>query len=651
MGVGMGTTNLFGHPAFKDGAFTSNDREVRRAAIGKSMRGIDLAAELNAEVFVFWGGREGTEVGAAKDPRDALERYREAVNVLVDYSESNGYGLRFGIEPKPNEPRGDIFLPTVGHALHFISTLDRPDLVGLNPEVAHETMAGLSFHHAVGQALWAGKLFHIDLNAQRIGRYDQDFRFGAEDLKENFLLVRLLERSGYSGPAPLRRARVPQREPRGRVGVRGRLHAHVHGAGGARARRSTSCRRSRRRSPPPARPTSRRPSVDGDEPDTLKAEADALDALAERGYYNERLDQLVVEVLMGLHTLDFWRLDGVGSVWLVGPTNGRTTGPSWPWRQCWSLAPAANAAVVDTRRPRARSGGVRNHAAGVLTSPCWRSTPASASAGRPRRSTARRSPTRRSATARASRLPGRGGRHRMPGGRRGDLGRADDRRRRRAPRADGDRPRRGAERRPRWTPDDHRRQHAAEQHSTVTVTVGSGSDPGAVREQPGGGGRREPARDESCAAPRGCRSSSSQRPLRIRQRRPGARAPGAVPLARKADLPDRRPAAAGAARHHGRAAQHRARPARRQRAEGRPPRRLSVRLALRSSRVLVFRVAGDDGDVVRVRLPCAWSGRGRAAAAAAAAAGGLSVTPAILEQTARRALSEPSSSPTRPTAS
>src|ERR1700754_1542974 len=200
MGVGMGTTNLFGHPAFKDGAFTSNDRRVRRAAIGKSMRGIDLAAELNAEVFVFWGGREGTEVGAAKDPRDALERYREAVNVLVDYSESNGYGLRFGIEPKPNEPRGDIFLPTVGHALHFISTLDKPDLVGLNPEVAHDTMAGLSFHHAVGQALWAGKLFHIDLTAQRIGRYDQDFRFGAEDLKEAFHLVRLLERAGYDGP-------------------------------------------------------------------------------------------------------------------------------------------------------------------------------------------------------------------------------------------------------------------------------------------------------------------------------------------------------------------------------------------------------------------------------------------------------------------
>src|ERR671912_2568941 len=200
LGVGMATTNLFGHPAFKDGAFTSNDRGVRRAAIGKALRSIDLGAELGGEVYVCWGGREGSEVGVAKDPRDALERYREAINTLVEYSERQGYGFRFALEPKPNEPRGDMFLPTVGHALHFITTLDRPDMVGVNPEVAHETMAGLSFTHAVGQALWAGKLFHIDLNAQRIGRYDQDFRFGAEDLKEQFLLVRLLENAGYAGP-------------------------------------------------------------------------------------------------------------------------------------------------------------------------------------------------------------------------------------------------------------------------------------------------------------------------------------------------------------------------------------------------------------------------------------------------------------------
>src|SRR3954464_12761802 len=200
LGVGMATTNLFGHAAFKDGAFTSNDRRVRRAAIGKAMRSIDVGAELGAEVYDFWGGREGVEAGVAKDPRDALDRYREAIDVLADYSVEQGYEMRFALEPKPNEPRGDIFLPTVGHALHFITTLQRPEMVGLNPEVAHETMAGLSFLHGVGQALWAGKLFHIHLNAQRIGRYDQDLRSGAEDVKEAFLLVRLLEQSGYDGP-------------------------------------------------------------------------------------------------------------------------------------------------------------------------------------------------------------------------------------------------------------------------------------------------------------------------------------------------------------------------------------------------------------------------------------------------------------------
>jgi xylose isomerase len=301
MGVGMGTTNLFGHAAFKDGAFTSNDRKVRRAAIGKSMRGIDLAAELNAEVFVFWGGREGTEVGAAKDPRDALERYREAVNVLVDYSESNGYGLRFGIEPKPNEPRGDIFLPTVGHALHFISTLDKPELVGLNPEVAHETMAGLSFHHAVGQALWAGKLFHIDLNSQRIGRYDQDFRFGAEDLKELFLLVRLLERSGYSGPRHFDAHAYRNENPEG-VWEFAAGCMRTYTALAERAAAFDELPQVKEALAAASAPDLAQPSVDGDDPEALKAEADALDALAARGYHNERLDQLVVEVLMGLHT-------------------------------------------------------------------------------------------------------------------------------------------------------------------------------------------------------------------------------------------------------------------------------------------------------------------------------------------------------------
>jgi xylose isomerase len=301
MGVGMGTTNLFGHAAFKDGAFTSNDRKVRRAAIGKAMRGIDLAAELSAEVFVFWGGREGTEVGAAKDPRDALERYREAVNVLVDYSESNGYGLRFGIEPKPNEPRGDIFLPTVGHALHFISTLDRPELVGLNPEVAHETMAGLSFHHAIGQALWAGKLFHIDLNAQRIGRYDQDFRFGAEDLKELFLLVRLLENAGYDGPRHFDAHAYRNENPEG-VWDFAAGCMRTYTALAERAKAFDELPQVKEALAAASAPELAQASVDGDDPDTLKTESDALDALATRGYYNERLDQLVVEVLMGLHT-------------------------------------------------------------------------------------------------------------------------------------------------------------------------------------------------------------------------------------------------------------------------------------------------------------------------------------------------------------
>jgi xylose isomerase len=299
MGVGMATTNLFGHPAFKDGAFTSNDRGVRRAAIGKAMRSIDLGAELGGEVYVFWGGREGTEVGAAKDPRDALERYREAVNVLVDYSERQGYGFRFAIEPKPNEPRGDIFLPTVGHALHFISTLERPDLVGLNPEVAHETMAGLSFYHAVGQALWAGKLFHIDLNAQDVGRYDQDFRFGAEDLKEAFLLVRLLERAGYSGPRHFDAHAYRNENPEGVWDfAAGCMRTYLALAG--KARHFDSLSEVQEALEAASALELGRASVEGDDPDTLKAESNALDALAQRGYFNERLDQLVIEVLLGV---------------------------------------------------------------------------------------------------------------------------------------------------------------------------------------------------------------------------------------------------------------------------------------------------------------------------------------------------------------
>jgi xylose isomerase len=300
LGVGMATTNLFGHPAFKDGAFTSNDRAVRRAAIGKAMRSIDLGAELGAEVYVFWGGREGTEAAVAKDPRDALERYREAIDVLADYVVDQGYELRFAIEPKPNEPRGDIFLPTIGHALHFIGTLSRPEMVGVNPEVAHETMAGLSFVHGVGQALWAGKLFHIDLNAQRIGRYDQDFRFGAEDLKEAFLLVRLLERAGYEGPRHFD-AHAYRNEDLDGVWEFAAGCMRTYRALAERARHFDSLPEVQEALAAAGAPELGSPSVDGDgSPETLKAEADRLDELASRGYANERLDQLLVDVLLGV---------------------------------------------------------------------------------------------------------------------------------------------------------------------------------------------------------------------------------------------------------------------------------------------------------------------------------------------------------------
>ena len=195
--VPMATTNLFSHPIFKDGAFTANDPEVRAFALQKTMHSIDLGVELGAETYVFWGGREGTEVEACRDPRSAIQRIREAMNFLCEYVRDQGYSLKFALEAKPNEPRSDIYFPTTGHMLHFIETLEHSEMVGVNPEVAHETMAGLSFIHGVGQAMEAGKLFHIDLNSQKIGRYDQDFRFGAEDPKQAFLLVRLLE--GTSG--------------------------------------------------------------------------------------------------------------------------------------------------------------------------------------------------------------------------------------------------------------------------------------------------------------------------------------------------------------------------------------------------------------------------------------------------------------------
>ena len=204
--IPMVTTNLFSAPVFKDGGFTSNDRQVRRYALRKALRQLDLGAELGAKTFVMWGGREGAEYDSAKDIQNALERYREGVNLFAQYVTDKGYDIRFAIEPKPNEPRGDILLHTVGHAMAFISTLEKPELFGVNPEVGHEQMAGLNFASGIAQALYQGKLYHIDLNGQRGIKYDQDLVFGHGDLYNAFALVDLLENGGpdggqaYTGP-------------------------------------------------------------------------------------------------------------------------------------------------------------------------------------------------------------------------------------------------------------------------------------------------------------------------------------------------------------------------------------------------------------------------------------------------------------------
>jgi xylose isomerase len=197
--VPMATTNLFSDPVFKDGAFTSNDAKVRGYALQKTMKAIDLGVEFGAKTYVFWGGREGTETDSSKNPLDAIKHSREAMNFLCEYTLDKKYDLRFALEAKPNEPRGDIYNPTTGHMLAFIATLDHPEMVGVNPEVAHEHMAGINFMHCVAQAWEAGKLFHIDLNDQYPGRYDQDLRFGSRDLKAAFFLVKFLEDVGYTG--------------------------------------------------------------------------------------------------------------------------------------------------------------------------------------------------------------------------------------------------------------------------------------------------------------------------------------------------------------------------------------------------------------------------------------------------------------------
>ena len=300
--VPMMTTNLFSHPVFKDGAFTANDRAVRRFALAKVARNLDLAAGLGAPVYVLWGGREGAESGAAKDVRAALDRYREALDVLCGYVREQGYDIRFAIEPKPNEPRGDILLPTIGHALAFINTLAEPDRVGLNPEVGHEEMAGLNFAHGLAQALWHGKLFHVDLNGQHGPRFDQDLRFGAGNLRGAFWAVDTLETLGYQGPRhfdykPPRTEDVAGVWETAAACMRNYLILRARAAAfraDPEVRQAIADARVEELAEPTLAP--------GEQLADLRAEQPDIEALAARGMAFERLDQLAMEHLLGIRS-------------------------------------------------------------------------------------------------------------------------------------------------------------------------------------------------------------------------------------------------------------------------------------------------------------------------------------------------------------
>ncbi|GHC96093.1 xylose isomerase [Nocardiopsis terrae] len=299
MAVPMVTTNLFTHPVFRDGGFTSNSRDVRRYALRKVIRNIDLAVSLGARTYVCWGGQDGAETEAGKDDHAALDRLREAFDLLCSYVLEQGYDLRFAIEPKPNEPRGDVLLPTVGHALAFINELEHPEMVGVNPEVGHEQMAGLNFAHGVAQALWAGKLFHIDLNGQRGVKYDQDLRFGAGDVKEAFFLVDLLERSGYEGPRHFD-FKPPRTEDMSGVweSAAGCMRNYLilrDRAAAFRADPAVATALAEARVPELAEPTL---SPGESVADLLREELD-LETAGRRGYHFERLDQLALEHLLG----------------------------------------------------------------------------------------------------------------------------------------------------------------------------------------------------------------------------------------------------------------------------------------------------------------------------------------------------------------
>jgi xylose isomerase len=300
LAIPMITTNLFTHPVFKDGGFTSNDRDIRRFALRKVLRNIDLAAELGAETFVCWGGREGAESDAAKDVRAALDRYKEAIDTCTGYIRDKGYQLRIAIEPKPNEPRGDILLPTIGHAIAFIDRLEHPEMVGLNPEVGHEIMAGMNFTHGISQALWCGKLFHIDLNGQHGAKYDQDLRFGAGDVKGAFFLVDLLEHGGYTGPRHFDFKPPRTEDPEDVwVSAAGCMRNYLILKEKALAFRADP---EVRRALTDSRVTElATPTLGaGETLDELRAEEFDPEKAATRGYHFERLDQLALDHLFGV---------------------------------------------------------------------------------------------------------------------------------------------------------------------------------------------------------------------------------------------------------------------------------------------------------------------------------------------------------------
>ncbi|WP_371403073.1 xylose isomerase [Kribbella sp. NBC_00662] len=304
MAVEMMTTNLFAHPVFKDGGLTANDRQVRRYALAKVLRNVDLAAELGATTYVLWGGREGAESGGSKDVRAALDRYKESMDLLCAYVREQGYNIRFAIEPKPNEPRGDILLPSIGHAIAFINDLADPELVGINPEVGHEQMASLNYAHGIAQALWHGKLYHIDLNGQHGPRFDQDLRFGAGNLREAFWTVDVLQGSG-SYPAYEGHIHFDYKPPRteDEEGVwetaRGCMRNYLILREKVQAFRADP-EVAEALATARVAELSETTLAEGESLDDLRAAKYDPDALAERGLGFERLDQLAMEHLLGV---------------------------------------------------------------------------------------------------------------------------------------------------------------------------------------------------------------------------------------------------------------------------------------------------------------------------------------------------------------